>query len=402
VFADWATQLRYTPPWEFHGLSGYPPGYLVVLLAIGRLYGLIAPHFADPGGLLLVAMLKFPSILMDIVDAWIVWGIARCVAPRAALAAGIVWLFNPVAWIGSTFWGQIDSICWGFALAAILLMLLAGRDPRKTSARFAWAWFCLGISFLIKPVAAPLLLVLVVYVAVGRAGTLRQRLGGTALGIAAAGVLTWAVVALFSGVADPIRVARLLLEQLTVHSVVGTAVSYTSVNAYNAWSVLLPFYVSDSLKLGGISLATIGAVLTGVTVLVLLARFVQLRGERAFVECAMLTIFAVFLLSTRMHERYVDGAVMLSVALIGLGPEFIAFAAIFTLTTSLDTVYGLQFVTFFDRYAPHAPLPATGVNLGDFWPAVSHPASLVNVMLFAAMFWMYVRPRSPQPVLEPG
>jgi hypothetical protein len=111
-------------------------------------------------------------------------------------------------------------------------------------------------------------------------------------------------------------------------------------------------------------------------------------------------VFALFLLATRMHERYVDGAVMLAVALIGLGPEYVAFAAIFTLTTSLDTLYGLHFADLFASTPPYAPLP--GINLRDFWPAVSHPASLANVFLFAWMMWAYVRPRAPQPAVENG
>ena len=259
AFAGWAIQLRYTPPWEFHSFAGYPPGYSVVPLAIGRLYGLITAYLPDPGGLLLRAMLKFPPIVMDVVNAWLVWGIARCVAPRLALTAAMVWLFNPVAWIDSTLWGQIDSVCWGFALAALLMLLLGTREPAKTVPRFAWAWPLLAVSFLVKPVALPMLPAFVSYALFARGGTLQRRLAGSGAGIMAAALLCWGIASLFSGILNPFEAARTWIGYLGVHSMVGVSGgSYTSVNAFNIWSVIMPFYLPDTIRLGGVSLAQIG------------------------------------------------------------------------------------------------------------------------------------------------
>ena len=95
AFAGWAIQLQYTAPWQFHSGAGYPPGYFAVLLAIGRLYGLIAAHVADPGGLILRTVVKLPPMVMDIVGAWVIYGIARRIAAAGALTAAIAWLFNP-------------------------------------------------------------------------------------------------------------------------------------------------------------------------------------------------------------------------------------------------------------------------------------------------------------------
>jgi len=394
VFVGWALQLRAQAPWEFHGLGGYPPGYFPVLLVIGHLEAFITRHGGDPGGLILRELVKLPSMIMDVVNAWIIYGIARCIAPRAALAAAICWLFNPVGLIDSTFWGQIDAVCWGFALGAILCALLAARDATATARWFAAAWVLLGMSLLVKPVALTWVPVLAVYAACGFAGTLRQRMIGSVAGLAGASAIGWALCSLFSGIANPLGAAAWLFNELTVRSMMGVAGAYTSVNAYNIWSVVMPFYLPDTGIIAGLSVHTWSALVASAFILVILARFAKLRDGRALVECALLVVFAFFLFNTRMHERYVDGAVMLAVALIGLGPRYLAYAIVFTITTSLDTLYGLRFGDFFSVQPPYAAQP--GVNLRDFWPAVSHPASLINVVLFGMMLASFVRPRATE------
>ncbi len=394
VFAGWALQLRTQAPWEFHGLGGYPPGYFPVLLVIGHLEEFLAGHGGDPGGLILRVLLKLPSMIMDVLNAWLIYGIARCVAPRAALAAAICWLFNPVGLIDSTFWGQIDAVCWGFALAALLCALLAARDGASTARWFAAAWMLLAISLLVKPVALTFVPVLAIFAACGHAGTLRQRIVGSAAGFVGACAIGWGLCSLFSGIANPFGAAAWLFNELTVRSMMGVSGAYTSVNAYNIWSVVMPFYLPDTGIIAGLSVHTWSELIASAFILVILARFARLRDARALVECSLLVVFAFFLFNTRMHERYVDGAVMLAVALIGLGPRYLAFAIVFTITTSIDTLYGLRFGEFFAVQPPYGPQP--GVNLRDFWPVVSHPASLINVLLFGAMLASFVRPRATE------
>jgi Gpi18-like mannosyltransferase len=387
AFAGWAIDLQHHAPWDFHSFSGYPPGYFLVLLGVGKAYGALAAAGADPHDSLLRVLVKLPPIVADVADAWLIAAIARCLVPGSTLIVASAWLFNPVALIDGAYWGQIDAVPWAPALAAVLLVALAYRAESKLGARFGWAWFALCLSLLIKPQAAPLGLVLALAVVRAPSAHRRIALAGSALGIAAAALVGWALCALFSGQLSPIAAFGWLFRELTAAT---NGVSVTSANAFNAWSVLFPFYVPDAIRVGGVSLALIGLTLAGAATAAILVRFAQRPGSRTFVEAAALVMLACFIFSTRMHERYILGAVMLAVALAPVGTRWFIAACLLTLTTTVDLLYALAFGALFDPYDPFRPFPWVH-NVRDFWPLVSHPLSLLNVMIFGVLCYAFLR-----------
>jgi dolichyl-phosphate-mannose-protein mannosyltransferase len=385
-YERWVLILGHQMPWEFHSAAGYPPGYFVISFATARLYALLTALGGGPNATLLVAMVKMPPILADIAAGWLIAGIVSMFSPRLALVAGAAWLFNPVGIIDSAYWGQIDSLYWAPAVGAIWLALLARRDDRKTLPRTAWSWIAFGVAVLIKPQAAPVGIALLAAAVFAPRNLLRRSLIGSAIGIAVGACIGWATAALFSGLIAPWSAAAWVVRELAE----GTNVlSFTSVNAFNLWAVAMPFYVPDSLRIAGVSLATVGLVLLAVTVVAVVAQFARLRSDRALLEMAALLCLAGFILSTRMHERYVEGAVMLTVALIGCGRRWIAAAIILTCTTTINLLYGLAFSRLFDPADPNKSI--TTLNLRDFWPLVSHPLSIVNVALLAILLYGYFR-----------
>jgi hypothetical protein len=95
-------------PWGFYA---YPPGWLYWLVVVALLGG---------GTVLKIFMIKLPIIIADIASALMIYRIMRVLEfdERKSLAASAIWLFNPITYFISSFWGMFDSI-------AVLLQLLA-------------------------------------------------------------------------------------------------------------------------------------------------------------------------------------------------------------------------------------------------------------------------------------
>jgi dolichyl-phosphate-mannose--protein O-mannosyl transferase len=390
AFESWTLTLRDNPPWAFYAKSGfadYPPGYFVVLWFIAKLYALIPGAASDPshGYALLRALVKLPAIAMDLLDAGIVYAIARRYATQSvALLAAAFLAFNPAAIFVSSYWGQVDSVSWGLVLLALWCVLRAGDDPGKTVPRLTWAWLAFAFSLLIKPQAATVGVLLLVYpFATADAATRVRRLAGTAAGIGASLALALAVGAIFHGSANPLAVFGWLLGRYTFASGV---YPFNSVNAFNLYALRQPFWQADGtpLSIFGIGLGSLtlwGIVLVATSTLLVAGRYLQRRDDRALLEGALLIALAFFTLATRMHERYVYGAFLLAMPLIAFGRTGMWSAVVLTATTYLNLAYSFAYQTVMEAHTP-------GVDATDLWPLVSHPAALANVVLF---FWLGYR-----------
>jgi dolichyl-phosphate-mannose--protein O-mannosyl transferase len=390
AFESWTLTLRDNPPWAFYAKSGfadYPPGYFVVLWFLAKLYALFPGAASDPshGYALLRSLVKLPAIAMDLVDAAIVYAIARRFATEkvALLAAGFL-AFNPAAIFVSSYWGQVDSVSWGLVLIALWCVLRSGDDAAKTVPRLTWAWLAFAFSLLIKPQAATLGVLLIAYpFATTDAATRARRLAGSAAGLGASLVLAFAVGAIFHGSANPVAVFGWLFGRYTFASGV---YPYNSVNAFNLYALVKPFWQPDStpLSLFGFSagpLSLWGIILVAASTLLVAGRYVQRKDDRALLEAALIIALAFFTLATRMHERYVYGAFLLAMPLIAFGRTGLWSAIVLTATTYLNLAYSFAYQTVMEAKTP-------GVDATDLWPLISHPAALANVALF---FWLGYR-----------
>jgi dolichyl-phosphate-mannose--protein O-mannosyl transferase len=385
-FEAWALTLRDHPPWNFYAASGfadYPPGYFVVLWVLGHLYGgLLALFGADPGYALLRAVVKLPAIAMDLVNTVLVFAIVRRWAPtNVALWAAAALALNPSAIYVSAAWGQIDSVSWGLVLLALWAVLRAGDEPSTSTRWMLWAWLAFAFSILIKPQAATVGLILLAYpFATTDAATRAHRLRGTLIGLGGAVVLGLAVALLFHPAPD-------VVSWLVGRYAFGSAVyPYTSVNAFTIYALVRPFWQPDTapLTFAGLSLGPLwawGIGLVAAASALIVGRYLQKRDERALMEGAMLLAFAFFVLATRMHERYVYGAFLLAVPLIGLGRIGIWTTLTLTVTMGLNLAYSLAYQTVMEQ-------KIAGVDASNLWPITSHAATWANVGLF---FWLCFR-----------
>jgi Gpi18-like mannosyltransferase/predicted membrane-bound dolichyl-phosphate-mannose-protein mannosyltransferase len=385
AFESWTMTLRDHPTWEFYaksGFSDYPPGYFVVLWLLGKVYAVIGA--GDHGYTLLRTLVKLPAIAMDLVNAAVIYAIVRRYAAQnvALLAAGALAL-NPAAIYASSYWGQVDSVSWGFVLIALWCLLRVGDVPGKTVSRVTWAWLALAFSVLMKPQAATIGLLFLAYPFATDDATVRvRRLKATAVGVCAAFGLALVVGLLFHPAAD---VFGWLLGRYEYGS---SVYPFNSVNAFNLYVLRQPFWQADSMPLAffGLSVGPLGAWgigLVAAATLLIVGRYLQRRDDRALLEGAMLCALAFFVLATRMHERYVYGAFLLALPLIGFGRAGWWSSLVLTLTMYLNLAYSLAYQRVMEAKTP-------GVDATNLWPAISHPAALANVVLFFWLGYLYL------------
>lgn len=393
AFEAWALTLTEHPLDQFYAstsFADYPPGYFFVLFVVGWFYkALVAAHAIAPGAYGVLGMLvKLPAIVMDLVDAALLYAIVRRFAPQAAaFGAACLLAFNPAAIYVSAYWGQVDSVSWGLVLAAMLLILRSGdAGARRKLALIAAAWFLLSASVLMKPQATFVGFVFLAYAfASASAHERAERLKGTALGFAGGVVLAYAAAAIFHGSFDPVGDFAWLYQRYAYAS---TVYPYNTINAFNLYALKQAFWQPDGqpITIAGVAIGPMvawgWALVLGATALVV-ARYLQRRDDRAFLEAAMLVSFGFFILATRMHERYVFGAFLLMMPLAAFGRRYLWSAAALSVTLLANLAYSLQYQTVMEAKTP-------GADPTNLWPLVSHPLAAVNVALFFLLGYLYL------------
>lgn len=316
-FRVWSDRLVQHGPAGFYRptiqyVVDYPPGYLYILLALGKLWRAVV------GGPPSIAVLKLPAIVADLGVGVLAMLLASRITPahtkrrvpiRALAAAAI--LFNPGLVVVSAVWGQVDSV-----LALLVLASVYALVGPATLGREACAVALLAVATATKPQAVFALPVVAV-VLIGRHASdgwsLPLRVGFLAALAAAV------VVAMFS----PFGLGPTQIPGFFRNA--GALYQFTSLWAFNAWGAA-GFYRHDvgpeALTIGGIAAFDIGlAAFAGTTIAIVV------RGWRSLadrVDAYAVVLFgtaavtcAAFALLTRIHERYLYLAVAALAPFVG-------------------------------------------------------------------------------------
>ena len=399
AFEAWTLTLKDNPPWQFYAktsFADYSPGYFIVLWAIAGIYSVLGHlHLIstnDPSYFALRLLVKVPALVMDLADAALIYAIVRRYAREAvALGAAALFALNPATIYVSAYWGQIDSVSWGFVLLALWLALRSSDEPRKLTARLVWAWLAIAFSILIKPQGTLVAVVLLAFAFAPLDAELRlRRLRATAIGLGVSLLLALGVAALFHASANPVELIVWLFDRYRIGSAV---YPYNTVNAFNLYAIKQSFWSSDLAALplsvpffGAINLGAMwlwGVILVLAASALIVARYLQERTDRAFLEAAMLVAFAFFILATRMHERYIYGAFLLAFPLLAFGRRQIWTAVLLSVTTLLNLIYSFAYQTVMETH------PA-GVDPVNIWGAGSHVVAAVNVAMFFLLGYVYL------------
>jgi Gpi18-like mannosyltransferase len=161
-------------------------------------------------------------------------------------------LFNPVTIFISAFWGQVDSVSAGLALAGVLLMFDAySKTGRPATLALTGAWALVAASILIKPPAIVLvpLLIAFPFTTDDRTGVGARRLVASIFGAGASLLLAYLAAVGFHPTANPFDEFAWLYGRYQSASAV---YAYNSVNAFNLYAMVQPFWSPDKQVMLGI------------------------------------------------------------------------------------------------------------------------------------------------------
>jgi hypothetical protein len=390
TFEAWSLTLSEHPIRQFFanaGFADYPPGYFFVLWFIGHAYKLLV--HSDPSYGLLKIFVKMPGIVMDVVDSWLIYAIVRRFASVAwAFAAATFFAFNPATIFISAYWGQVDSVAGGLTLGSLLLMIDSDRKTgRATTLYIVGAWLLLAYSVLIKPPAVVIAPLYFAFIFMSDDSAVRiRRAIATWIGLAAGLFLAYLSAYAFVATADPIALAKWLVGRYAYASGV---YAYNSVNAFNLYVMgwWNHFWQPDTQIIPapgfGLPMYVWGIGLFVAATILVVSRFVQRRDTVALLEGAAILSLGYFVLSTRMHERYIFNALLLATPLIFYRKRYFYAAVIISLTLLGNLVYSLDYLYVMDN-------KISGVDSSNLIPWLSRPSAFLNVVTFFYLGYVYL------------
>lgn len=264
--------------------TDYPPGYMYILYIIGFIRNVFTPSQAA-----VYLILKMPAIICDILCGCLIYSLCKKSgrAEYGNLFAAF-FIFNPAVILNSSVWGQVDSV---FTLLVLAMLFLL------TEKRTIPAYFLFAAAIFVKPQAlfyAPVLLFGIIENVFLEDFSKKKFIKNLTGGIFA--ILSVFLAALPFGIEN-------VVAQYT--QTIGSY-SYASVNAYNLWSVLGLNWaeLNPLISFAGIFSIILIVILSGVI-------FFSKKDKSRYFFVSALICFSVFMLSTKMHERYAFPAMAL-------------------------------------------------------------------------------------------
>ena len=296
------------------GFADYPPVYVYVLSLIGTIAKITG--MANSAAMFSL-LIRIPAILCDIAIAYIIFRKAFKIKNnyRFALLMSSFFLFNPAVFQNSSAWGQVDSV---LSLLVILTLLTLSDSKYPYAAAF------FAVSILMKPQAiiiSPVIAYVLLYKIIKKQINISQLIYSAIAFITAAFVITY-----------PLSSGRKIWWIYELYKNTAAQYPYASLNAFNLFALLGANFKQDNINLLFMSYNRWGflfIILTCIFAGFLYYRFyinnknIKFKNKNevsifesrfngfAFATSALVYI-AVFMLSSRMHERYLFIAIPLS------------------------------------------------------------------------------------------
>jgi len=279
-FDLWSEMLKTDGLSNFYtanGLTDYPPGYMYILYCLGYIKDIFGENT-----IYTYVILKLPAIISDILCAVCVYKLCDKHGKNnyKVLLAGF-FILNPAVIFNSAVWGQVDSV---FTLF-VILMLYALTENKMS---LAYAMF--GVAIFIKPQAlfyAPVLFYgFIDNVFLNQFK--KEKLIKDLLSIL--GVILGIVILML-----PFGLTNVILQYKNTLA----SYNYATVNAYNLWSALGSNWAP--LNKG---MSFIGYFFIFLTVIVSAFVFFSSKDKSRYFLTSAYICLSVFVLSVKMHERY--------------------------------------------------------------------------------------------------
>lgn len=294
TFMFWGQRLAEVGPGRFYqkGLfADYPPGYLYILYLLHVIQGGLGLSPDSPGEMLLF---KLPAILSDIAAGWFIYRIgSKKLTSGIALGLAALYLFNPAVLTDSAVWGQADA----FFVLFLLLSINAVSDKRLAVSAL---WFAVATA--VKPQA--LIFTPVLLFAFLHYRAWKELLKGAVYGLAAFALITLPFFWDNGGLGGLIDLYKSTL----------SSYPYSTVNAFNLYMLIAPSWAPIDRLWLGIPFRAWGNI--AIIAAVLLAGVYSFRKDKKDLSksffIGLVLIVVMFVIGTKMHERYMFPALILS------------------------------------------------------------------------------------------
>jgi Gpi18-like mannosyltransferase len=327
AFANWSWHLRHTPLDQFYAeaiSADHLPGDLWFLWTLSRIYSLGGG--VEFGSDSYHFLIKLVPVIADTAVAGLLFLIVRARrSDQVAIGTASLYLLNPATIYLTSVWGQWDSLSILLLLAALVVAIYQPRMWLSGVPLLAW-------GVLIKPPLFPTALLIIGYALWTTNGPwpwTRQIIVRTMVSLACGlliGILTvWLLVRPFGLTLIDSSPGKSLRDRIDIAL---DLYPFKTMSASNIWMIeqrSLERLDDRSAILFGMSAHLIGNIgliaVFGVMGIVVAYVFVKMPGvdRLAFVAwCSLVVNLAIFLLPTRIHERYLFPALVCSVLVVGL------------------------------------------------------------------------------------
>lgn len=261
----------------------------------------------------LPAFLKIPAILADLAIALFIFLIAKRVYSRRSInwpliLASLV-LFNPAFFYNSSYWGQIEAVPLSFLLASFHFLLFTQRNILSV--------LFFSLSLLTKQTMI-IFIPLFIFGYFSKFG-LKKSLSG----------MTFSLILFIFLFLPFFKQGNILLFPFKTYLnkiQTGSGSDYVTDHAFNFWALLTGLgKIPDSQPFWlGISFSVWGYLIFGILIAwIFYLMFKKGLNIEKFFLAAVLIPFTSFLFLTRMHERYLEPAVLFLLLTIPKGKVFV-------------------------------------------------------------------------------
>ena len=295
-FSAWAGKMASGGPMHFYEegyFCDYPPAYMLVLGGLGLIAD--ALHLAY-GSMQMQMLLKFVPICCDLMLAALLYrAAAQHLGEKPALGMAALMALNPAFIVAGSCWGQIDAVL----SALLVIMLLFAREGRWHIAIPVFA-----LTVLAKPQAG--LLAPLGVAALIKDVREKQNVRGMVYGIAGGLAVTLAVALPFSVNQQS---AFWLVDKYTETL---SSYNYATLSTGNLMFLLGGNWVAgDTVVFGPVTYGALGMALMIASFAFCIVVYMKGEGRGMLIPAAALTMQMVFVLGSKMHERYVLPALAL-------------------------------------------------------------------------------------------
>lgn len=319
--------------------TSYPPGFLYILSFLGFIKNVFQIDTS-----FFYSILKFPSILAEIILAFLIYQII----PKTSLSLrriGVIFIIlNPAFIFNSSIFGQFDGL---FSLTLLVSVYFLIQKKIIYSSVFA------GISFLLKPQAVLLLPIFLIYIFKNFSTKNIFYLTSPALFTIVIGFLPFFINNPFNG---PINLISNLLNYY----------QYNSIFAYNFWGIF-GFWIPDNKTFFEITYQNWGYILFTFFWIVIGYFYFWKKKDLSLYTLLALSALSFFFLLTRMHERYLYPALVFLnfVAILKKSRLLLALSLILSLLHFLDLYYVYIYYNLFYLKLPAIIYNQTLYNFAD-------------------------------------